>query len=98
VKTIAKPVYAKRPEETAEETAEEMVVRLAEEDLCRATKNILEVTEHDPKWTAVIAEIGAEELLKLIAMLQAVYDAHCKSSDVKSAADRAEAKAKVKLH
>jgi Protein of unknown function (DUF3102) len=56
-------------------------------------KDMLEIPEGDRIWPALIADIGAAKLRKFIMMLQAVYEAHCENSAVKSAADRAEDKA-----
>jgi len=60
--------------------------------------DLIGVTVADPAWPAVIKDIGAARLLTIIQVLQAVYDAHCERREVESAADRAEAKAKVRLN
>jgi hypothetical protein len=48
-------------------------------------------------WPKVIKAIGPVKFREFIAALQAVYDKHCETSVVKSAADRAEAKTTKKM-
>jgi hypothetical protein len=54
--------------------------------------DLVAMTETDPTWPSIIEDVGAAELHRIILMLQAVYEAHCESSAVKLAADRAEAR------
>jgi len=61
------------------------------------------VSEKDRRWPAIIDHVGASKLLTIIATLQAIYDKYVEStarSELKVAADRAEAKAAMtaKVH
>jgi hypothetical protein len=66
--------------------------------LAEPIHDLIGVMADDPALPAVIEDIGAARLLMIIKVLQAVYDAHCERNEVKSAADRAEAKAKIRLN
>jgi hypothetical protein len=100
-----KPVYVERttePDEAAvpvEAQAREAATAFASLTGKQVAKNMLEISETDGP--AIIADIGLAKLRRIISTLQAIYDAHCKDSSTKSAADRAadraEAKAKARL-
>jgi hypothetical protein len=59
---------------------------------------MLETPQDERFWSSFVNHVGAAKLREFIAKLQAVYDEHCESSAVKSAADRAEDKTKARLN
>jgi hypothetical protein len=62
-------------------------------ELIRALDCVLRCSERTEVWPKVIEAIGSAKFRKIIETLKAAYDEHNKNSSVKSAADRAEAKA-----
>jgi hypothetical protein len=55
---------------------------------------MLDTPQDDPFWLEFFRLVGTAKLRELIAKLQAIHNKHCKESNVKAAADRAETKAK----
>lgn len=66
--------------------------------LAATVKGMLQISEHDPSWSDIIDFIGADQLFRIITMLQIVYDDYTKTtatSAVKAIADRAEQRSRV---
>jgi Protein of unknown function (DUF3102) len=70
-------------------------------EIVAALQTLLDISERDKAWPKIVADTGTVGLCKISAMLLAVVDQSsesAKSTAVKSAADRAEAKAKMRLN
>jgi hypothetical protein len=99
------PCAAKRPHQDQEAVPPDSPPSEASMDLndpatalTLGLNSILRNLGRKETWLKIIEATGAVKFREIIAMAQAVYDEHCETSVVKSAADRAETKAERKMH
>jgi hypothetical protein len=64
--------------------------------LANAMQDLLTISENDPAWPEIIADIGAAKLREIIMVLRVVYAAHYCGSGAEAADQAKENAARVK--
>jgi hypothetical protein len=59
-------------------------------------QDLLAISEHDPAWPAIVADIGIPKLREIIMVLRVVYAVHYCGSGVEAADQAKEKAARVK--